>query len=91
MDLAIGAERVFVMMSLFDKSGRPKLVPECTYPLTGVGCVSRVYADLAVFDFTRDGIVVLETFGTRLDELRRRFDPALALRVAGDASSVMES
>jgi 3-oxoadipate CoA-transferase beta subunit len=47
MDLAIGAKAVFVMMSLFGKDGRPKLVPQCTYPLTGLGCVTRVYTDHA--------------------------------------------
>src|SRR5699024_11225700 len=43
MDLAIGAKRVFVMMNLFTRDGDIKLVPEATYPLTGVGCESRVY------------------------------------------------
>lgn len=52
MDLAIGAKKVFVMMTLFTKDGTPKLVPECGYPLTGLGCVDRVYTDLAVFDIT---------------------------------------
>ena len=47
MDLAIGAKSVFVMMSLFAKDGSAKLVPECSYPLTGLGCVSRVYTDYA--------------------------------------------
>ncbi|WP_063002307.1 3-oxoacid CoA-transferase subunit B [Nocardia mikamii] len=72
MDLAIGAERVFVMMTLFDRSGLPKLVPECTYPLTGINCVSRVYTDHAIFDITAHGVEVRETFETGLDELRNR-------------------
>ncbi len=74
MDLAIGAKDVFVMMSLFDKAGRPKLVQRCTYPLTGVGCVSRVYTDQATFEVSPGGITVLETFGLTLAELVRRVD-----------------
>lgn len=70
MDLAIGAKQVYVMMSLFSKSGESKLVPACTYPLTGLGCVNRVYTDVAVFETGPDGVRVLETFGTSLDELR---------------------
>ncbi|SFC19066.1 3-oxoadipate CoA-transferase, beta subunit [Nocardioides terrae] len=72
MDLAIGAKQVFVMMTLFDKKGTAKLVPECTYPLTGVACVSRVYTDVAVFDVGPSGLSVRETFGTTIDELRER-------------------
>ena len=49
MDLAIGAKSVFVMMNLFAKDGTAKLVRECTYPLTGLRCVSRVYTDHAIF------------------------------------------
>jgi 3-oxoadipate CoA-transferase, beta subunit len=74
MDLAIGAKQVFVMMTLFDKQGRPKLVPECTYPLTGLRCVSRVYTDLAVIDVGPDGASIRETFGVTADELRKRLD-----------------
>lgn len=77
MDLAIGAKDVYVMMTLFAKDGTPKLVPACTYPLTGVGCVSRVYTDRAVFDITPDGVHVLETYGVTLDELRGRLDVPL--------------
>jgi 3-oxoadipate CoA-transferase beta subunit len=69
MDLANGAKRVFVMMTLFDKQGRPKLVESCTYPLTGVGCVSRVYTDLAVIEVGQDQLTVRETFGATVDEL----------------------
>jgi 3-oxoadipate CoA-transferase beta subunit len=72
MDLATGAKDVFVMMTLFTKSGESKLVDICSYPLTGVGCVSRVYTEQAVFQLTQTGVVVAQTFGTDLDELRSR-------------------
>lgn len=77
MDLAIGAKRVFVMMTLFAKDGSPKLLPECTYPLTGVGCVDRVYSDVAVIAVGRDGAKVLETYGISYDELAARLDVPL--------------
>ncbi|MFI5957373.1 3-oxoacid CoA-transferase subunit B [Cryptosporangium sp. NPDC051539] len=72
MDLAIGAKRVFVMMTLFGKDGAAKLVPACTYPLTGVGCVNRIYTDLAVFEVGPEGVVVLDTFGIDREELASR-------------------
>jgi 3-oxoadipate CoA-transferase, beta subunit len=81
MDLAIGAKRVFVMMTLFAKDGTAKLVPECDYPLTGLRCVSRVYTDHAIFDIdsTGDGRVrVRETFGVSLAALAERMDVDLS-------------
>ncbi|MET7730379.1 3-oxoacid CoA-transferase subunit B [Streptomyces sp. NPDC005402] len=63
MDLAIGATSVYVMTDLLTKRGTPKLVAACTYPLTGVRCVTRVYTDHAVFEVTPDGLRVRETFG----------------------------
>ena len=74
MDLAIGAKQVFVMMTLFSKDGSPKLVRECTYPLTGVGCVTRLYTEYAIFDLGPRGTTVLETFGISLAELAGRLD-----------------
>ncbi|TJY71565.1 3-oxoacid CoA-transferase subunit B [Arthrobacter sp. CAU 1506] len=74
MDLATGAKDVYVMMSLFAKDGTPKLVQECSYPLTGVGCVTRVYTNDAVFLLTPDGVRVRETFGTTLEELQSKMD-----------------
>ena len=63
MDLAIGAKAVYVMTDLLTKTGDSKLVAACSYPLTGVGCVTRVYTDHAVFDVTADGFAVREAFG----------------------------
>ncbi|GAA1567699.1 3-oxoacid CoA-transferase subunit B [Leucobacter aridicollis] len=63
MDLAIGAKSVYVMTDLLTKQGTPKLVQNCDYPLTGVGCVTRVYTDHAVFDVTVAGFAVRELFG----------------------------
>ena len=77
MDLAIGAKRVFVMMTLFAKDGSSKLVRECSYPLTGVGCVDRLYTDVAVIDLGPHGATVLETFGITYDELAERLEVPL--------------
>jgi len=71
MDLAVGAKQVFVMMDLLTKTGESKLVSQCTYPLTGIGCVSRVYSDIAIFDVGADGARVTEMVdGMTLDRLR---------------------
>lgn len=72
MDLATGAKQVFVVMTLFARDGTPKLVPSCTYPLTGLACVDRVYTDHAVFDVGPHGAVVSETFGCTARELVAR-------------------
>jgi 3-oxoadipate CoA-transferase beta subunit len=80
MDLAIGAKRVFVMMNLFTKDGTAKLVPACTYPLTGLHCVSRVYTECAVFDIDKSGqrpVRLVETFGISASALAGRLDIAL--------------
>ncbi|MEL6374452.1 MAG: 3-oxoacid CoA-transferase subunit B [Pseudomonadota bacterium] len=58
MDLAIGAKRTFVMMSLLTKGGESKLVERCSYPLTAPACVARVYTDKAIFDLTANGLAV---------------------------------
>lgn len=70
MDLAVGAKQVFVMMDLMTKSGESKLVRACTYPLTGLGCVSRIYSDIAIFNVGAGGASVVELVdGLSLDEL----------------------
>jgi len=63
MDLAIGARKVFVMMEHQGKDGRSKLLGECTYPITGLACVSRVYTELATFEITPGGVKVIELVG----------------------------
>ena len=72
MDLAIGAKKTYVMMEHLTKAGESKIVPVCSYPLTGVGCVSRVYTDLATIDITAQGLRVIDMVeGLSLAELER--------------------
>jgi 3-oxoadipate CoA-transferase beta subunit len=60
MDLAIGAKQTWVMMDLLTKQGQSKLVAQCSYPLTGIACVKRVYTDLATLACTPSGLQVLD-------------------------------
>ena len=60
MDLAIGAKQTWVMMDLLTKKGESKIVAECSYPLTGVGCVKRVYSDLATLECTPRGLKLID-------------------------------
>ena len=72
MDLAVGARKVYVMMEHLTKTGASKIVACCSYPLTAVGCVSRIYTDLAVIDVTAQGLRVVEIVdGLGFDELQR--------------------
>jgi 3-oxoadipate CoA-transferase beta subunit len=64
-------------MTLFTTTGSPKLVRTCTYPLTGLACVNRVYTEQAIFDITDDGLCVLDTFGTTYADLEARLDVPL--------------
>ena len=70
MDLAVGAKQVFVMMEHRTKSGQSKIVEHCSYPLTGVACVHRIYTDLAIIDVTPQGLQVRDVVaGLSIDEL----------------------
>jgi 3-oxoadipate CoA-transferase, beta subunit len=72
MDLAVGAKAAWVMMDLMDRSGRSKVVERCTYPLTGVACIKRIYTDLATLECTPKGLRLIDTVeGLSRSELER--------------------
>jgi 3-oxoadipate CoA-transferase beta subunit len=73
MDLATGAKRTVVMMEHLTKNGESKLVPQCTYPLTGIACVRRIYTDLAVIEINKEGpaTVIEQVAGLTFEELQR--------------------
>ena len=72
MDLAVGARQTWVMMDLLTKKGESKIVAQCTYPLTAIGCVKRIYTDLATFECTPQGLRWVDSVdGLALDELQR--------------------
>ena len=78
MDLAIGAKKVYVMMEHQTRQGQSKIVERCTYPVTGVHCVNRIFTDLAVLDVTPGGLQVIEMVnGLPFDELQRLTGVAL--------------
>ena len=60
VDLAVGAKETWVMMDLLTKQGQSKVVQSCTYPLTGIGCVKRIYADLATLECTPSGLRLID-------------------------------
>ncbi|QMV75217.1 3-oxoacid CoA-transferase subunit B [Comamonas piscis] len=61
MDLAIGAKQTWVMMDLLTKQGESKIVNQCSYPLTGIGCVKRIYTDVATIEVTDQGLKLIDT------------------------------
>ena len=73
MDLAIGAKKTYVMMEHTTKDGAAKIVARCSYPLTGIACVARIYTDLAVIDVTPSGLVLVDhPEGVRLEDLQAK-------------------
>ena len=72
MDLAIGAKQTWVMMDLLTKQGQSKVVSQCTYPITGLACVKRIYSDLGTLACTPQGLKVIDLVpGLSLEELSR--------------------
>jgi len=87
MDLALGAKKVLVMMEHVTKGGASKIVERCTYPLTGVACVHRIYTDLAVIDVANDGLRVVEMVeGLSFEDLQRQTAAPLKLAAAAKAA-----
>lgn len=72
MDLAIGAKQTWVMMDLLTKQGLSKIVPACTYPITGLACVKRIYTDLATLEITAQGLRLIDVVdGLSREELEK--------------------
>jgi 3-oxoadipate CoA-transferase beta subunit len=86
MDLAIGAKQTWVMMDLLTKQGVSKVVHQCTYPLTGIACVKRIYSDLATLACTPRGLVLIDMVdGLELAELERLLGlPVITLAHSGE-------
>jgi len=83
MDLAVGAKQTWVMMDLLTKQGQSKLVSQCSYPLTGIGCVKRVYTDLATLACSHSGLSVIDMVpGLSLEALSQLIGLPLALQAS---------
>ena len=89
MDLVSGAKRVVVIMEHVNKQGESKIKQECTLPLTGKGVVNRLITDLAVFDFTRNGMILVELLGeATLEEVKAKTEARFIVRPVLEQVSV---
>ncbi|WP_201529363.1 3-oxoacid CoA-transferase subunit B [Psychrobacter frigidicola] len=80
MDLAVGAKKVYVMMTHQTKKGYPKIVKSLSFPVTGLGCIDRIYTEYATIDVTDEGLKVIDMIeGMTFDELQAITDSPLSL------------
>lgn len=80
IDLASTANKIIVAMTHIDKNGNPKIMKKCTYELTGVGCVSKIFTDVAVIDVTKQGLLLREIVpGYTVEEIQEITEPHLHL------------
>lgn len=80
MDIAIGAKELYIMITHTDKDGKPKIVRNCTYPLTGLKCVNRIYTDCAVIEVVEEGLLLKEIArGFTVDEIQEITEPILII------------
>ncbi|MBE2288913.1 MAG: CoA transferase subunit B [Chitinophagaceae bacterium] len=87
MDLVAAAKNIIVAMQHTNPKGESKLLPRCTLPLTGVGCVKKIVSDLGVFDVTADGFVCIEHApGVTIDEIKAK--TAGKLTIAADVKEM---
>ncbi|MCC9162913.1 3-oxoacid CoA-transferase subunit B [Alcaligenes aquatilis] len=85
MDLAIGAKQTWVMMDVLTKQGVSKLVEQCSYPLTGLACVKRVYTDLATLACTPEGLQLIDLVpGLTLEALEEMIGLPIAVAMQGE-------
>lgn len=83
MDLVVGAKRVIVVMEHVNKNGESKIKKQCELPLTGKGVVHRLITDLAVFDFTKDGMQLIELAeGVTLEEVKEKTAASFSVALA---------
>src|SRR5690625_5224872 len=88
MDLAVGAKQVFILMEHTTRDGKPKIVKNCSLPLTGLGVVNRIYTDLAVLEVTPEGLRVREINpGVSFEDLQAHTEAELLPITAADVAN----
>jgi len=80
MDLAVGSKKLVVMMIHTTKEGNPRIVKQCTFPLTAKNCVKKIFTDIAVIDVTERGLILREVApGWTAEEVQALTEPKLII------------